>query len=303
MFSASGLAALAFNGSSLIGSGPRRHRVLPGFSESDAQAKAVAAELHRLQESRSVPKAPSEEKRRDPLTDLFDRGVFDADLEQTVQHAAGSHEPLILVMVDVDRFKSVNDSYGHQKGDAVLRGVAAGLEAVARGKGSAYRYGGEELALILPNHTVEEGVAVAERLRRAIEAQPIGQIKVTISLGVACVPLHADNSAGLVGAADEAMYDAKSRGRNLVRVHGEPEPQSRDVPREVARRLPEPGHISDEERAEFRRKVARREGVFCPSDGAPFDIEDVTTIGSVGRDYLLICPHCGIYVDTRGADR
>jgi diguanylate cyclase (GGDEF)-like protein len=91
---------------------------------------------------------------------------------------------LSMIMIDLDHFKAVNDKHGHSAGDDVLREVARRVDLVARSKGAAFRYGGEEIVVLLPNHTCDEAVAVAERIRRSIDTTPVGAIQVTASLGV-----------------------------------------------------------------------------------------------------------------------
>ena len=140
------------------------------------------------------------------------------------------------MLADIDHFKKVNDAHGHQAGDAVFRDVAARLESVALGKGRVYRYGGEEITIILRNHSVAEGLAVAERARRHIEKDPIHGISVSMSFGLASFPDHASDAEGLVRCADQALYDAKNRGRKTLCVSsGTRLPLSRVPERQNAR--------------------------------------------------------------------
>jgi two-component system, cell cycle response regulator len=178
-------------------------------------------------------------EQRDDLTHLLSRGSFDSALEQGILAASQNKEPLSLILGDIDHFKKVNDTRGHQTGDAVLSEVASRLLKVAQGKGRVYRYGGEEIAIILSNHSAEEALALAERCRRRIEGEPVAEVAVSMSFGVACVPDHAVDGSNLLAAADRALYDAKDRGRNLVRLSGEPAPV-RPGPREPERKAPEP---------------------------------------------------------------
>jgi diguanylate cyclase (GGDEF)-like protein len=160
------------------------------------------------------PAARRPESDRDELTGLWNRGAFEADCRQEEPGLGSSC--LAVVYVDVDHFKKVNDEHGHALGDAVLRGVAERLSAAAHGKGDGYRYGGEELILVLRNHTLEEGAAVAERVRRTIAATPMAGVAVTASCGVSASPTHGTTMAVLREAADRALYDAKHSGRNKV---------------------------------------------------------------------------------------
>jgi diguanylate cyclase (GGDEF)-like protein len=238
-------------------------------------------------------------EQRDDLTQLFSRGVFDAELKAAVSEASHQNHPLALVLADIDHFKKVNDAHGHQAGDAVLRDVAARLENVAFGKGRVYRYGGEEITIILRNHSVAEGLAVAERARRQIEKDPVHGISVSMSFGLASLPDHASEAEGLVRCADQALYDAKNRGRNLVRLFGEPAP-IKPGPREPERKEAQPGRLTDQQKSELRRRLLRREAIACPEDGAFFEIHDVTSLGSVGREFLIVCPDCGLTGELRG---
>jgi diguanylate cyclase (GGDEF)-like protein len=230
---------------------------------------------------------------RDDLTQLLSRGEFDSALEQGILEARQSEEPLSLVLGDIDHFKNVNDTNGHQTGDAVLREVASRLVTVAHGKGHVYRYGGEEITIILKNHSANEALAVAERCRRRVESESVAGVAVSMSFGVASMPEHAADGRNLLAAADRALYDAKNRGRNLVRLSGEPDP-THPGPRETERKAPEAGKLTDQQKADFRKRVLRHQPIECPNDGAFFDVRDVTTHGSVGRDFMIMCPECGL---------
>jgi diguanylate cyclase (GGDEF)-like protein len=240
---------------------------------------------------------------RDALTGLLDRGAFDTAFESTLEQAMRQQEPLALVMVDVDHFKKVNDTHGHPAGDDVLREVAARLSRTIRGKGAAYRYGGEEMALLLPNHSVAEAIAVAERARRALDDAKVGAIHVTASFGIACAPEHSSEARALLKMADAALYDAKNRGRNLVRFSGEPAP-TQTAAREPERRQPEAGRLTGEQKQKMREDYfIRRRSPVCPSDGALLEIRDTTTMGTVGRSFMVTCPMCGLNEDIQGGGR
>jgi two-component system cell cycle response regulator len=136
--------------------------------------------------------------------------------------------PLSLLMIDVDKFKGINDTHGHQTGDDVLRGLGQLLRTAARSQDLAARYGGEEMSLVLPGTGKSTAAAIAESIRRTVAAKPIKcesmTIPVTISVGVATLepgsPLKAP--AHLLKAADLAMYAAKHGGRNCVKVFSLP---------------------------------------------------------------------------------
>src|SRR3989442_1229427 len=171
----------------------------------------------------------------DHLTQLLTRAAFEADLLRYYNEATAD-QPASLIIADIDHFKKVNDNHGHQAGDAVLKELAHRLRQTIQGKGFAYRYGGEEFAVILPNHTADEALAVAERARREVEMARAGSVPVTSSYGVAVVPLHASCVDQWLKKADEALYDAKRLGPNLVRVSGEPPPEAGQAKRHARKR-------------------------------------------------------------------
>ncbi len=155
----------------------------------------------------------------DPLLQILDRRAFDADLSSFTAKASATR-PLTLLMIDLDHFKRVNDTYGHLVGDGVLRQTAGLIRAASAGKGSCYRYGGEELAVLLSNHGVEEASAVAERLRRSIHEEnftPCSE-RMTVSIGISTYPETTKDGARLLENTDAALYEAKRSGRNRVSV-------------------------------------------------------------------------------------
>jgi len=157
----------------------------------------------------------------DDLTKVSSRGHFDAHLSQEVGRVRRySAKSISLVMLDLDHFKSVNDTHGHLAGDEVLRETAAILRETVRSVDLVARYGGEEFAVILIEINRESAQEVAERLREKLEAAVVEcggkTLKVTGSFGVACFPDDAEDKRGLIEAADAALYRAKSEGRNQV---------------------------------------------------------------------------------------
>jgi diguanylate cyclase (GGDEF)-like protein len=154
----------------------------------------------------------------DPLTGLTNHGRFQELLSLEVEEGRRYNYPVGLVMLDVDNFKSFNDTYGHQQGDVVLKRVARVLRDNSREVDAAARYGGEEMALILPHTDLEGSYAIAERVRVAVEALRVptidgdGQLRVTASVGVA-VSTDWDKD-GLIADADAALYRAKREGKN-----------------------------------------------------------------------------------------
>jgi two-component system, cell cycle response regulator len=160
----------------------------------------------------------------DGLTGLSNRATFDENLKERFAAAKAGGRPLTLLMMDLDKFKSINDKFGHQAGDQVLSSVAKILKAAARSKDLTARYGGEEMAMILSETPRQVAAAVAETIRLAVAKQPIQcsgtAIAVTISIGVATLePGSAmTEPSHLLKAADLAVYAAKRAGRNCVKI-------------------------------------------------------------------------------------
>lgn len=159
---------------------------------------------------------------KDPLTGLANRRHFLSVLEREIDGVARSGEPALLLMLDIDHFKSINDTHGHMAGDMVLQGVAKCLSRCIRPMDSVARYGGEEFAVVLPNCLVSVGEAVAARIRMTVESLmiavgPATHVKVTISIGGAYAPAWVRSTAPLwIERADNLLYQAKAEGRNRV---------------------------------------------------------------------------------------
>ncbi len=175
----------------------------------------------------------------DPLTGAWNYRYFERRFEQEIERSRRFGRVLALLMLDIDHFKSVNDRFGHQRGDEVLVEFAGRVTGSVRDIDTFARYGGEEFVLILPETNLEGGLAVAEKLRRATHRAPFcgegadgggsggleashpeGGVRLTVSIGVACFPEHATSPEELVRAADEALYEAKLQGRDRVVTAG-----------------------------------------------------------------------------------
>ncbi|HWR36176.1 MAG TPA: sensor domain-containing diguanylate cyclase [Clostridia bacterium] len=163
----------------------------------------------------------------DYLTGLKTRGYFEQQLELEIKRAERKKTLLSLLMIDIDFFKTFNDTYGHHVGDQVLRDVASMLMKDMREIDTAARYGGEEFVIILPETSGPGALLVAQRLRRAIEqakffaGSPSEIEHVTVSIGIACFDRDAQFKRDLIEFADVALYEAKSRGRNRVVLYSE----------------------------------------------------------------------------------
>jgi diguanylate cyclase len=187
-------------------------RVQARLEESEAQVKRMSEDLEQIRSEVYV----------DALSGLFNRRRFDSALDALVAHALNGHEPLSLLLIDIDQFKEVNDAHGHVFGDQVIRSVSQAIKASIKGRDVAARYGGDEFAVLLPETGTPGATTVAEYIRRVIErrrvsdfAGEIEPVAVTISVGLASLA-RSDAAQDLLRRADKALYQAKKNGRNQV---------------------------------------------------------------------------------------
>ncbi|HEY9526084.1 MAG TPA: histidine kinase N-terminal 7TM domain-containing protein [Anaerolineales bacterium] len=157
---------------------------------------------------------------RDPLTNIFNRRYLDETLDRELSRAAREDYPVCVIMVDIDHFKRVNDTHGHEAGDLVLKAMAATLSHHCRRGDFACRYGGEEFVVVLPNITLETAYGRAEDLRKSLNQLSVPyeehNLSVTISMGIAGFPENGQTRDTLLRAADQAMYAAKEAGRDHI---------------------------------------------------------------------------------------
>jgi diguanylate cyclase (GGDEF)-like protein len=183
---------------------------------TNEQLKARLAEIEVLQASLR------EQAIRDPLTGLFNRRYLEGTLEREVARVRRDGSALSLVMIDVDRFKQLNDTLGHAAGDRVLQALGRMLLDQTRREDVACRYGGEEFVVVLPGMAAELAARRAERWRASFEALPpsaVGAaVRVTISIGIAAFPRHGATGEAVLDRAEKALYAAKAGGRNRVVV-------------------------------------------------------------------------------------
>lgn len=177
--------------------------------------------LHRnLREIDELQEQLREQANRDPLTGLYNRRYLDSTLERELARCKRGGTPLALILIDIDHFKQVNDTYGHQAGDEVLLRLAAMLASMARAGDVACRYGGEEFLLLMPTMPLASARERAEALRAAFAdvEVPFGAFKLrtTVSVGIAAYPGHGISADELIRNADTALYRAKNLGRNRV---------------------------------------------------------------------------------------
>jgi len=163
--------------------------------------------------------------RTDGLTQLNNRAFWEESLNNEFNRAIRTKEKVSLIMFDIDHFKNVNDTYGHQAGDEVIRQTAKCLLETVRGTDIAGRYGGEEFGVILIDTPAKDGFIIAERLRERIEALVVKfedlEIKFTISIGLADFDASFSNHVAWLGASDKALYYCKENGRNQVHIYTE----------------------------------------------------------------------------------
>ena len=165
---------------------------------------------------------------KDPLTGLSNRRYFQNILNREIEVVARSGDPALLLMLDIDYFKKVNDTYGHPVGDSVLQAIAKTLTTCVRPMDTVARFGGEEFAIILPSCQGQYGQQVAERIRETVSAMEItlasgDTLKVTISIGGAYAPRWVRSTPELwLDRADIELYRAKSEGRNCACIEPQP---------------------------------------------------------------------------------
>lgn len=197
-----------------------------------AQAGGSEAALHREVPSRYLQgliDGLCELSLKDPLTGLANRRHFRAVLEREIDRVTRSGEAALLLMLDIDHFKKVNDTHGHLAGDVVLQSVARTLSACVRPMDTLARYGGEEFAVVLPACQAAFGRVVAERIRRAVANTPIRispgvELNVTVSVGGAFAMQWIRSTTLLwTDRADHQLYQAKSAGRNRVSIEEQPD--------------------------------------------------------------------------------
>ncbi|MFS2091459.1 GGDEF domain-containing protein [Pseudomonas sp. Pseusp11] len=168
-------------------------------------------------------RAATQSALRDPLTDTGNRIAMDQTLQREIEMSRRHSQPLSLLMLDIDHFKQINDTYGHSAGDEVLKAVAASIKSQLRNVDMVFRFGGEEFMILLSNTSREAAAMVGERLRFAAQAQDYvaegKTIELTVSLGCSTL-LPGESADSLLRRADSALYVAKREGRNRLAMAG-----------------------------------------------------------------------------------
>ena len=204
-------------------------------------------------------------------------------------------------MVDVDKFKQFNDTHGHPVGDQVLIAVATTIAKRVQGKGKAYRYGGEEIAILLPNYSKVEASALAETIRLELERarRTEKNLAVTASFGVGALPEDAQGGQQLVQLSDDALRSAKQLGRNLVRAVGDTNEAQQSST--LRRKQPAPGVLSEQHQVAIRALHFHGQTPKCPTDGTPLRVKEFNEVGARTPTLLVICPGCGMQELLTGA--
>ena len=204
----------------------RLHEVQGAVAEQKQVLEDANAALHdQISKIKDLQEKLREQANRDSLTGLFNRRYLEGTLERELARCKREGAPLTMLMLDIDKFKLVNDTYGHQAGDEVLRVFGHLLQEKARTEDIVCRYGGEEFLLVMPKMPLEIARERGAYLRKLFEETTVSfgdlRIGVTTSIGIAAAPEHSDSAEGLVRCADEALYAAKRNGRNQVVTFGD----------------------------------------------------------------------------------
>ncbi len=197
-------------------------------TELESRNNELREMVSRLKDSSEYINRQNEELRvlatRDPLTNCLNRRTLFDQYEDNCLEAIRNNTDFNCMMLDIDHFKHVNDTYGHAAGDLVLKVISVAIKDVLRSDDEVFRYGGEEFCILLPNADINSATSMAERVRENIEAQIVNdaiegrEIRVTASIGLSSVKFGADNLQELIEAADAALYESKRKGRNRVTI-------------------------------------------------------------------------------------
>ena len=238
------------NASPIAGSDQRKRGTIVSFddiTQMEQRREQLSSALNELRESRDELSRRNEELQylatRDPLTGCVNRRTFFETFENQWNTARRFDHPLSCVMVDIDHFKSINDTHGHSMGDEVLRKVSAALRESVRDADVVCRYGGEEFCILMPHLTVAQATQAAERVRVILEELEFDVLSVTASLGVSSIELQPESPQELLDQADKCLYVAKRNGRNQV-VRWDEVPDDMEVDEsKIARTKEEEGGI------------------------------------------------------------
>ena len=187
------------------------------------ERKTMQAELQMANEAfQALHATLREQATRDSLTGLYNRRYFNETIEREFARARRDNHPVSVMILDIDLFKEINDSYGHAFGDEALRVLSSLINVNVRAGDVAYRYGGDEFVIVMPGAGLDVAKNRVERICQSFNAVPIQeggkQFAATLSVGIALFPEHGETGSEILRAADQALYQAKQDGRNLVRI-------------------------------------------------------------------------------------
>jgi diguanylate cyclase (GGDEF)-like protein len=207
----------------------------------------------------------------DGLTGLLKKEKFVIDLREAFAATAEGGESLALLMVDIDHFKKVNDTYGHLTGDLILKGVASVLRRKIRNADVAYRYGGEEMAVLLPGADLQAAAATAERVRQAVETTRFfgekgEHVPITLSVGVAQREVGLQSERELIERADQALYASKDGGRNKVSTWPMPAQRTLSARKSLMSERKAQEGVRSSSRAKAKSKSVKKNAPRRPSD-------------------------------------
>jgi diguanylate cyclase (GGDEF)-like protein len=195
------------------------------FDHMDYQAaggRSTLSDLFELLTYRQKYEVLRAQMTRDGLTGVYNRAFFDEMCDMLLARARRNESPMTMMMIDLDKFKQINDSYGHRTGDEVLRAAASIIASTSRASDLVCRYGGEEFGVLLPDTDLEQGIRLAERIDRELPASLAhkdaswGERSVTATIGLASFPQEVDTTEELIQLADKRLYVGKARGRSCV---------------------------------------------------------------------------------------
>ncbi len=211
------------NGAPILDGAGKCRGVMATFddvTEVEEQNETLRIMLEKLEKSQNEIQVKNKELEflatRDPLTGCLNRRSFFETFDKTLSSSLRHKHSLSCIMFDIDHFKSINDNHGHAKGDDVLRGVAEVLESLVRQCDTVGRYGGEEFCVILPHTAIKDAALAADRFRIGLNTYDFSGLNVSASFGVSSVEFGALDSSSLIDQADQALYKAKTDGRNRV---------------------------------------------------------------------------------------
>lgn len=189
-----------------------------GFNQDDLRILFIVADQAAFAiKNGQLYEKVAEQATRDGLTGLYNYRFFRAKIEEAVAEAKATGGYVSMIMADVDEFKAVNDGYGHQRGDEILKEMARLLKESVRETDIVARYGGEEFAVIMPSTPKREALAVARRIHNSVSTHDFNGLRITVSIGLATYPSPGVNSTDeLISAADKRAYEAKARGKNQI---------------------------------------------------------------------------------------